>query len=116
MAASIRDMNSRSKQQLLDDHLDALERYERRRLLLRLSTSDPHGDPSIDFSKFDRDASELDPLVAMRYLHLPYLEERGFVRWDRKNQLVSKGPRFDEMEPLLQLLRDVQDELPDRWA
>lgn len=109
-------MNNRSKQQLVDDHLDALERYERRRLLLRLSTSNSCGDSSIDFSGFERDTSELDPLVAMRHLHLPYLEERGFVRWDRKTQQVSKGPRFGEMEPLLQLLREMQDELPGKWV
>ncbi|WP_137284878.1 ArsR family transcriptional regulator [Halorussus salinisoli] len=109
-------MGNRSEGELCDDRLEALGRYERRRLLLGLSTANPHEDSRIDFGELDRNSGELDPLVVMRHLHLPYLEERGFIRWDRDNQVVSKGSRFDEMEPLLQLLREIEDELPGRWT
>lgn len=109
-------MSNKSQRQLVDDRLEALGRYERRCLLLQLSTLNSPEDSAIDFSDLECTGSELDPLVAMRQLHLPYLEERGFVRWDRKKQTVSKGPRFGEVEPLLNLLRDIQDELPGRWT
>lgn len=108
------DMSNRSKQQLLDDRLEALGRLERRRLLLGLSTPNPHDDPCIDFSTSDRNGDELDPYVMMRHLHLPVLEERGFVHWDREKYEVTKGPRFGELEPFLQVLREVRDDLPDR--
>lgn len=105
-------MINRSSQTLLDDQLKALGRLERRRLLLELSSAGPHDDSNVDFSDLERDAGELDPLVTMRHLHLPILEERGFIRWDRKDYRVTKGPEFDELEPLLELLREIRDELP----
>lgn len=99
-----------------DDRLEALGRVERRRLLLRLSSGDSSGDPRVEFDEWDRREGELDPLVAMRHLHLPQLEDGGFVRWDRENEQVTRGPRFEEMEPLLDLLREINEELPGRWV
>lgn len=63
-----------------------------------------------------RNRSDLDPFVTLRHLHLPVLEERGFVRWDRENHRVTRGPRFEELEPFLELLRELQDDLPGRWV
>ena len=109
-------MSIRSKERLPDERLEALGRLERRRLLLRLSTPNPHDDPCIDFNVSDRNGDELDPYVMMRHLHLPTLEEAGFVRWDREKHQVTKGPRFGELEPFLHALREVRGELPGRWV
>lgn len=131
-----------TRSETLDDRLEALGRVERRRLLLRLSTADPPDGSRVDFGELacdgnglDRDRDELgrdrggldgtvvgrnredlDPFVTMRHLHLPVLEERGFVRWDRENHRVTRGPRFEELEPFLELLRELQDDLPGRWV
>lgn len=109
-------MSRSPEQRPLDDRLEALARFERRRLLLDLSTTNPDDEPRVDFGEVDEGASELDPLVAMRHLHLPVLEERGFVRWDRENHRVTRGPRFGEIEPLLEVLRELRDELPGEWT
>jgi len=109
-------MYNRSKQQSLDDRLDALERFERRKLLLRLSTVRADDRAGISVGGPTRGAGDLDPLVAMRHLHLPTLEEAGFIRWDRENDRVTKGPRFEEVEPLLHRLREVREDLPDGWV
>lgn len=37
------------------------------------------------------------------------------IDWDRENDQISKGENWDEIAPLLQLLQDHQDELPDSW-
>ena len=109
-------MSSTSQQRLLDDRVEALGRLERRRLLLRLSTQNPHEDSCLDFSVPGRNGEELDPYVMMRHLHLPILEGRGFVHWDREKHEVTKGPRFGELESFLQVLREVREELPGRWV
>lgn len=40
--------------------------------------------------------------------HLPKLEEAGYIEWDRESGTISKGPRFDEIEPILELMGDDQ--------
>lgn len=47
--------------------------------------------------------------------HLPALEEAGYIEWDRESGTISKGPRFDEIEPVLELMRNGSDELPSDW-
>lgn len=104
-------MSNQSQEQSLDDQLKAMERLERRQLLLRLATADQHTEP-IDFSDAEHTAGELDPLVTMHHLHLPILEEREYIRWDRENDRVTKGPRFDELKPFLKPFQDLQRNLP----
>jgi hypothetical protein len=51
----------------------------------------------------------------MRHVHLPKLVEYGFVVWDEDEHEVEKGPNFDEIRPVLELLNDHAEELPDGW-
>ncbi len=51
----------------------------------------------------------------MQHVHLPKLEEYGFIEWDRDSHEVRKGPKFNEIQPLLELLVSHSDELPDDW-
>lgn len=62
--------------------------------------------------------SEIDEKLAqmeMFHNHLPKLEELGYITWDRESGTISKGGNWDEVEPLLRLLQEHQDELPDDW-
>lgn len=43
--------------------------------------------------------------------HLPKLTDAGYVEWDRATDEISKGPRFDEIEPFLELIENRADEL-----
>nr|WP_121744666.1 transcriptional regulator [Natronorubrum halophilum] len=54
-------------------------------------------------------------LIEMQHTHLPLLEEYGFIDWDRENREVTKGPEFDEIRPLLEMMIEHQDELPEGW-
>ncbi|MFB6303052.1 MAG: ArsR family transcriptional regulator [Haloferacaceae archaeon] len=51
----------------------------------------------------------------LRETHLPMLEEAGIIEWDRETGKISKGPNFDEVEPLLELMEEHADELPPFW-
>lgn len=44
-----RDMSNRAQEQLLDEQIEAMGRLERRRLLHRLATADPHDEPRLDY-------------------------------------------------------------------
>jgi len=50
----------------------------------------------------------------MQHVHLPKLADHGFIDWDQDTQRVTKGPQFDEIEPLLTVLRENHDVLSDR--
>lgn len=59
----------------------------------------------------EREESEI-PLI---HNHLPRLDEAGYIDWDRDTGAISKGPRFNEVEPLLTLIETHADELPPDW-
>jgi hypothetical protein len=51
----------------------------------------------------------------MFHTHLPKLEEAGFIVWHQDTNKVEKGPRFEEIRPLLELIDAHADELPADW-
>lgn len=53
--------------------------------------------------------------VMLVHNHLPKLAKSGYVDWDRDTGEISKGPRFDEIEPLLDMIEAHADELPPGW-
>jgi hypothetical protein len=62
------------------------------------------------------DEGELDRLnIEMIHIHLPKLEEMDFIWWDKATLTVRRGPRFDEIRPLLELMDNHADELPVDW-
>ncbi|MGA9401220.1 hypothetical protein [Haladaptatus sp.] len=49
----------------------------------------------------------------MQHVHLPKLEDYGYIDWNRISEQVTKGPQFDEIKPLLTLLVENQEILSD---
>lgn len=47
--------------------------------------------------------------------HLPALDAAGFIDWDPETDAVTRGPYYEDIRPLLQLMHDHQDELPEDW-
>lgn len=97
------------------DHLfEALSNRYRRRLLIALVERESQTELSIPGAVREQETeSEMkDVHIAMVQNHLPKLEETGLIRWDRDADVVTRGPQFDEIAPLVQLLLDHDDELP----
>ncbi|ELY62730.1 DUF7344 domain-containing protein [Natronococcus jeotgali] len=44
--------------------------------------------------------------IVLYHNHLPRLDDTGFIDWDREQGTVVKGPRFDEVRPLLNVDED----------
>ncbi|WP_255194661.1 DUF7344 domain-containing protein [Natronobeatus ordinarius] len=110
-----------------DELFDALADSRRRQLLVELLTHNPQHVPELsrksqEIAKADEklfqqhlSSSRTIPgvdegLLRLHYIHLPKLADYGFIEWDRNTHVVTKGPRFDEMRPLLEPLIDQQKE------
>lgn len=86
---------------MFDEQFDALRNARRRRLLLDVERSNPRANGgSFDPSR------DTEDLIVLRHVHLPKLEAYGYVSWDREANEVARGPRFDEIRPLLGFLHE----------
>lgn len=99
----------------LDELLNELGHIQRRKLLRALMKRNPQDDVPVYLDEGESTDEDLSRLIQMHHVHLPKLERYGFIRWDRDKNVVSKGPNFDEIEPLLELFSKHEDELPDEW-
>jgi hypothetical protein len=100
----------------MDEVFKALANVYRRRLLVALIEHNPQRDSVVVPEDIDEGEQALETLQTKFYHHhLPLLEDAGFIRWKQDTHEVIKGPRFDEIRPLLELMRDHADELPDDW-
>ena len=98
--------------QPLDDCYDALADSRRRRLLFGLLEENPQTDSPIDLD------TPPDPIVTdeaarieHRHVHLPKLDDYGFVEWTPSLNCVETGPRFEEIRPILESLADHHGQL-----
>ena len=98
----------------LDEQLSVLSNHHRRQLLVALAQRTPQPDRLAPSRALAADGGDEDQTIAMQHVHLPKLADHGFIDWDQDAQRVTKGPRFDEIEPLLTVLRENQDVLFDR--
>jgi len=109
-------MDRDQRQKVVDDILDALSNPYRRQLLVALLDHNPQDDSDRDPLDVLSEADEAAVLESeLVHTHLPKLDEMGYISWNRSTNTISKGPRWGEIAPLLKLMHDHQDELPDGW-
>lgn len=105
------------------DVFEALADEQRRQLLVDLLDSDPlHVSPLSDSSRELAEANGVffeqflsgqvevpgadRTLLQQHHVHLPKLATYEFIEWYQDDCLVTKGARFDEVEPVLELIED----------
>jgi hypothetical protein len=98
-----------------DSSLEVLANTSRREGLLALREHNPQADDEPD--PLDIHASDTDetPEFDIHMNHLPMFNELGIIEWDRKADEISQGPDWDEFAPLLKLIDDHRDELPEGY-
>lgn len=102
--------------QLNDALFSALSDPHRRKLLVSLMRTDSRDVLSIPDAVYEGE-TDLETLqVELVHVHLPMLEEHGFVDWDRRTKDVVRGPRFEAIEPCLRVLVEHREKLPDAWV
>jgi len=99
----------------LGELLVLLSHPHRRRIVTRLNTSNPRDEDEFDLESIPA-GDELDAeTIDLIHNHLPKLADAGFVDWDQERQVVTRGPRFHEIAPLVDLMVAHQEELPADW-
>lgn len=96
--------------------LSALANPYRRQLLLALLDHNPQDDDDRD--PLDIAAGDEEPEVLeteLVHTHLPKLTDMGYITWDRTDNTISRGPEWEQIAPLLELINENRDELPDGW-
>lgn len=100
----------------LDEAFDMLSHPVRRRILTDLARENPQDDDELspdDFVTVDERLNEF--LASLRHTHLPKLADSGFIEWDRESGTITRGPRYNQIAPLVELMIAHEDELPDDW-
>ena len=97
-----------------DNTFDALADKHRRELLVALLEENPQQDTIQIAAHGDRGMRGTDHRLrmAMYHNHLPKLVDYGFIRWNDDTHEVVKGPRFEEIQPLLELVVDYAENYP----
>lgn len=95
----------------------ALSEPYRRQLLVALLEKNPQDDDDVDPLGVLDDSTDgaRNVETELFHNHLPMLEEMEFIEWDRDRGDIKTGPNWDDIAPLLRLIRDHRDELPDDW-
>jgi hypothetical protein len=100
----------------LDEIFAALSRRARRFVLTELADHNPRTGGEfapVDLMTNDDDR-ELNH-IQLYHNHLPSLDEAGFIDWDPVSDTITRGPRFESVRPLIELMEAYEDELPDDW-
>lgn len=86
----------------IDTTLEVLSNASRREILLSLSAPDDAPVARDDLAGPD----DRDHAIELVHVHLPKLEDEGFIEWDREAGELRRGPRFEEARPLLKVIHD----------
>lgn len=99
---------------VLDESLDVLSHRHRRRILTRLNARASRDAKALDVADLAADEPDVETLTLV-HNHLPKLADSRFIDWDQERHVVTRGPRFHEIAPLIDLMVAHQDELPADW-
>lgn len=98
-----------------DDTADALAAIQRRKLLVNLLEHNPQSDSTVVIADSDTEIDVAERSAMMYHTHLPKLADYGLIERDTETHEVMKGPNFDEIKPLLELLDRHENKLPADW-
>ncbi len=105
-------MHASGQVHTFDELLDAIGHVRRRKLLRTLLSHNPQDDESLVIDSDESEDEGAERLIQMHQVHLPKLESRGLITWDQNNNKVSRGPNFEQIRPLLELLVAHEEALP----
>ena len=112
-------MENRGTSVSLNELFKMLSHEHRRRILMAVARDSPQDDEITSKSVANEHEKDDDATKLLKqqlyHVHLPKLDEARLIDWDRDSGLITRQPRFEEIEPLLRLMSDHRDELPDDW-
>ncbi|WP_084186471.1 helix-turn-helix domain-containing protein [Haladaptatus litoreus] len=97
--------HERDVDDVINDSFDALANPARRRLLVELREHDSRS----EWMAVEQDRRQ----PAMHHKHLPRLEDKGFIHWNKDAYEVKTGPQFGNIRPVLKFLDEHSDRSDD---
>lgn len=97
----------------IDTFLDVLSSRYRRRLLVSLLETAPGEAPLVPEDLVGDDEPTEQVRIRLRHIDLPKLADEELIEWDRTEGVVSRGPRFAEIAPVLALFLKQDGETPE---
>jgi len=100
----------------LDRALDVLSHSHRRRVLTGLAGADAGAGEAFTPAQLRAEGADRERFrLELYHKHLPKLERAGYVDWDRQRGAVRRGPNYDEVAPLVELMTAHEAALPAEW-
>ncbi|MDH5021053.1 hypothetical protein [Halobacterium rubrum] len=94
----------------LDRSMDALAASTRRQLLATLHDSAPP--VGIAVAEVVEESAQSNEL---HHVHIPKLERYGYVEVTHGEELLYRGPRFDEVADVMRVVEANASKLPGGW-
>jgi hypothetical protein len=98
-----------------DEVLEALADPYRRQLLLALIEHNPQDDGDSDPLNIHPECDDTLSKMNIFMGNPPKLDEMGIINWNKEDKEILKGPDWAEFEPLLRLIAENKEELPNEW-
>ncbi len=112
-----------------DEAFDAMADLRRRQLLANLLHTDPQAVPKLssvsqemlqaheaflwEYLSGSQEIENADKAaIRTHHVDLPKLVQYSYVKWDHDDSVVTKGPKFDDVRPLLNVVEKELDERP----
>jgi len=92
----------------IDSMMDALKSRTRRVILMALLDT-----TGTSITTLERRLNQENDRIPLYHTHVPKLANAEYITWDNETDTISKGPKFSEVEPLVQLLKDYNTEFPE---
>jgi len=94
----------------IDQVLDVLSHRYRRAVLLLLTH-----DAVTTVEDVRRQGDEEIGEIELIHTHLPKLETEGYIEWNQETGEIFKGPCFDTVKPLLDVMERNAEDLLQHW-
>ena len=96
-----------------DRVFDALGHQYRRRLLSTIDKAGTRDRDELFLKELTFGTDDRERYTAqLVHVHLPKLAEMGYLEWDREGNTVTRGENYNEVAPLITLMREHANELP----
>ncbi|PCR92410.1 hypothetical protein [Natrinema ejinorense] len=97
--------------QIYDSLFEALANEHRRRILFELIDQNSQNETPVHIdAPPDRTDTRQASDIEWYYVHLPKLDDYGFIDWNRHTSAVEPGDRFADIRPVLERLRGQRPE------
>lgn len=106
--------DNHTNQRELDKLFKALSNQTRRYILTSIAKNDPNSSSALAIDELGvATADQVDSQhTVLHHQHLPQLDEVKLIDWDQETGVVTRGPRFEDIEPFIDLVEAFEGELP----